>query len=228
MLLCGPPPTQVIRLHLPSSLTLPHWRSVLRHAIPNVLEGKLIPAVVFIGLLEFLGTRSAVIGALAFALAAMVGRVVRKKTIPGLLWLTTLGLLARTIAALATGSIVIYFLQPTVATALVGMAFLVSVLVRRPLVERIMLDFCPLDDETRAHPQLQRFFRHVSLWWAFTSMVNFGITLWLLLSHSPTTFVLVKSFLGPATSTVTLGVAFVWFRAMMARSGTTVVFAARH
>ena len=188
----------------------------------------MIPAVVFIGLLEFLGTRSAVIGALAFALAAMVGRVVRKKTIPGLLWLTTLGLLARTIAALATGSIVIYFLQPTVATALVGMAFLVSVLVRRPLVERIMLDFCPLDDETRAHPQLQRFFRHVSLWWAFTSMVNFGITLWLLLSHSPTTFVLVKSFLGPATSTVTLGVAFVWFRAMMARSGTTVVFAARH
>ena len=228
MLLCGPPPTQVIRLHLPSSLTLPHWRSVLRHAIPNVLEGKLIPAVVFIGLLEFLGTRSAVIGALAFALAAMIGRVVRKKTIPGLLWLTTLGLLARTIAALATGSIVIYFLQPTVATALVGMAFLLSVLVRRPLVERIMLDFCPLDDETRAHPQLQRFFRHVSLWWAFTSMVNFGITLWLLLSHSPTTFVLVKSFLGPATSTVTLGVAFVWFKAMMARSGTTVVFASRH
>ena len=228
MVLCGPPPTQVIRLHLPSSLTLPHWRSVLRHAIPNVLEGKLIPAVVFIGLLEFLGTRSAVIGALAFALVAMVGRVVRKKTIPGLLWLTTLGLLARTIAALATGSIVIYFLQPTVATALVGTAFLVSVFVRRPLVERIMLDFCPLDDETRTHPQLQRFFRHVSLWWAFTSMVNFGITLWLLLSHSPTTFVLVKSFLGPATSTVTLGVAFVWFKAMMARSGTTVVFAARH
>lgn len=214
-------------MHLTNSLTVPHWRSVLRHAIPNVLEGKLIPAVIFIALLQLAGTRIAVIGALAFALLAMLGRVARKKTIPGLLWLTTVGLLARTAAALATGSVVIYFLQPTIATGLVACAFLLSVLVRRPLVERLLLDFCPLDDDTRSHPLLQRFFRHVSLWWAFTSMVNFSITLWLLLSHSPTTFVLVKSFLGPVTTTVTLGVAFIWFRALMARSGTAVVFADR-
>ena len=56
-------------------------------------------------------------------------------------------------------------------------------------------------------------------------MVNFGITLWMLLSQSATTFVVVKSFLGPVTTTVTLAVAFLWFRAMMAASGTTVVFA---
>ena len=214
-------------MHLPNSLTVPHWRSVLRHAIPNVLEGKLIPAVIFLALLQAAGTRTAILGALAFALMAMIGRVVRRQTIPGLLWLTTLGLIARTIAALATGSVVIYFIQPTVATGLVGMAFAFSVLIRRPLVERLLLDFCPLDDETRAHPHLQRFFRHVSLWWAFTSMVNFSITLWLLLSKSPTTFVLVKSFLGPVTTTVTLGVAFIWFRAMMSRTGTRVVFAER-
>ena len=213
---------------LPNLLTVPHWRSVLRHAIPNVLEGKLIPAVIFLALLQASGTRPAVVGALSFALIAMFVRVVRKKTIPGLLWLTTLGLVARTAAALATGSVVIYFIQPTVATALVGFAFFFSVLIRRPLVERLMLDFCPLDEDTRAHPMLQRFFRHVSLWWAFTSMVNFSITLWLLLSHSPTTFVLVKSFLGPVTTTVTLGVAFIWFRALMSRTGTTVVFADRH
>ena len=212
-------------MDLPDSLTIPHWRHALRHALPNVIEGKLLPAALFIGLLEVWGTRTAVLGALAFALAAMVGRVARSKTIPGILWLTTLGLLARTIAALATGSVIIYFLQPTIATALVGFAFLISVPLRKPLVERLALDFCPLDDETRNHPQLQRFFRHVSLWWAFTSMVNFGITLWMLLSQSATTFVVVKSFLGPVTTTVTLAVAFLWFRAMMAASGTTVVFA---
>ena len=111
-------------MDLPDSLTIPHWRHALRHALPNVIEGKLLPAALFIGLLEVWGTRTAVLGALAFALAAMVGRVVRSKTIPGILWLTTLGLLARTIAALATGSVIIYFLQPTIATALVGLAFL--------------------------------------------------------------------------------------------------------
>ena len=63
------------------------------------------------------------------------------------------------------------------------------------------------------------------MWWAFTSTVNFGITLWVLLSHSPTTFVLVKSVLGPVTTSVTLAVGFLWFRSQMARSGTRVVFA---
>jgi hypothetical protein len=215
-------------VHVPESLTVPHWRPVLRHAVPNVLEGKLIPAALFVGLLQVAGTRTAILGALAFALAAMVVRVVRRKTIPGLLWLTTLGLVARTIAALATGSVVVYFIQPTVATAMVGCAFAGSVCLGRPLVERLFLDFCPLDATTRKHPHLQRFFRHVSLWWAFTSMVNFSITLWLLLSQSATTFVVVKSFLGPVTTTVTLGVAAIWFRSMMARTGTTVVFADRH
>jgi len=213
-------------MELPELLILPHWRSMLRHAVPNVVEGKLLPAALFLLLLQVWGTRPAVIGALSFALAAMVVRAIRSQTISGLLWLTTVGLLARTIAALATGSVVIYFLQPTIATALVGLAFLVSVPLGRPLVEKITLDFFPLDDETRAHPQLQRFFRHVSLWWAATSMVNFSITLWMLLSASPTTFVLVKSFLGPVTTTVTLGVATLWFRSMMATNGIQVVFAA--
>ena len=215
-------------MHLPDSLTIPHWRPTLRHAIPNVLEGKLIPAVIFVAFLELFGTRSAILAALGFALAAMLGRVIRKREIPGLLWLTTIGLVARTIAALATGSVVIYFLQPTVATAMFGLAFLVSVMVKKPMVERLLLDVCPLDDSTRKHPQLQRFFTHVSLWWAFTSMVNFSITLWLLLSQSPTTFVVVKSFMGPVTTSVTFAVAFVWFRALMSRTGTSVVFADRH
>ena len=214
-------------VELPELLILPHWRSMLRHAAPNVVEGKLLPAALFLLLLQLWGTRPAVIGALSFALAAMVVRALRSQTISGLLWLTTVGLLARSIAALATGSVVIYFLQPTIATALVGLAFLVSVPLGRPLVEKITLDFFPLDDETRAHPQLQRFFRHVSLWWAATSMVNFSITLWMLLSASPTTFVLVKSFLGPVTTTVTLGVATLWFRSMMATNGIQVVFAAQ-
>ncbi len=215
-------------MHLSETLVVPHWRNVLRHAVPNVLEGKLIPAALFIVVLQIAGTQPALLGALAFALAAMGFRIVRKKPISGLLWLTTLALLARTIAALATGSVVVYFLQPTIATCLVGLAFFVSALIGRPLVERLTLDFCPLDDATRANPVMRRFFRDVSLWWAFTSMVNFAITLWLLLTHSPTTFVMVKSVLGPATTSVTFIVAFFWLRSLLSRSGTQLQFADRH
>ncbi len=206
-------------------MTLPGWRAVLRHALPNVIEGKVIPVVLFIGLLQFIGTTPALFGALGWSVLALARRQIRRQPASGLLILTTLGLSARTVLALATGSLVVYFIQPTVATGLVGVTFLGSVLVGRPLAERLVMDICPIDDETRAHPALRQFFSHASLWWAFTSTINFGITLWLLLSHSPTTFMLVKSVLGPLTTTVTLSVAYVWFRSHMTRSGLLVVFA---
>jgi len=193
--------------------------------MPNLIEGKLIPVALFLGLLHFVGAMPAVIGALAWSLGALARRLLRRQRMSGLLIMTTVALAAKTIAALATGSLLIYFLQPTVATGLVALAFLVSVVVGRPLAERLMLDVFPMDDETRSHPLLQRFFRHVSLWWAFTSSINFGITLWLLFNHSPATFVLVKSVLGPITTSVTMSVAFLWFRWLMTRSGTRVVFA---
>lgn len=211
---------------LPATLAIPHWRTVLRHALPNVVEGKLVPIVLFLGLLQLVGVTAALVGALAWSVLALGRRYLLRKRVPGLLLFTTITLGARTLAALLTGSLIVYFLQPTITTALVGAAFVVSVLLGRPLAERLVLDFVPIDDQARAHPALQRFFRQVTLWWAFTSAVNFAITLWLLLSRSPTTFVVVKSFLGPATTTVTFAVAFVWFRALMARAGTRVVFLA--
>jgi hypothetical protein len=212
-------------LHLPETLIIPHWRQTLRHALPNVIEGKIVPVVLFLGLLQLAGTTPALIGALGWTLLALARRQYRRERASGLLILTTLGLTARTIAALATGSLVVYFIQPTAATGLVAAAFVGSVLLGRPLVERLITDMCPIDDETRAHPALRRFFSHASLWWGFTSAINFAITLWLLLSHSPTTFVLVKSFLGPVTTTLTLAVAYLWFRGLMARSGMRVMFA---
>lgn len=212
-------------MHLPATLLIPHWRTVLRHSMPNVIEGKVVPIVLFLGLLQVAGVTPALLGALAWSLLALGRRYLLRKRVTGLLVLTTVGLGARTIAALLTGSLLIYFLQPTITTALVGAAFVVSVLLGRPLAERLVLDFVPIDDQTRSHPTLQRFFRQVTLWWGFTSGVNFAITLWLLLNQSPTTFVVVKSFLGPATTTVTFVVAFVWFRSLMARSGTRVAFA---
>lgn len=210
-------------MHKPTPLQLPGWRAIARHALPNVLEGKIIPLIVFLGLLKVVGTTSALIGALAWSLVALARRHRQQRQTSGILVLTTVGLAARTVAALATGSLVVYFIQPTVATALIAAAFLGSVLVGRPLVERLFVDLCPVDAETRDHPQLRRFYNHASLWWAFTSAVNFAITLWLLLNHSPTTFLLVKSFLGPLTTTVTLSVAYWWLRSSLARSGTAVV-----
>lgn len=209
-------------------IVIPNLRSVIRHALPNVIEGKLVPLVLFIGLLELTGAAWALAVALVWSLGAITFRVATGRRLPGLVVLSAVTLSARTVAALATGSMVVYFLQPTITTFIVGAAFMVSVPLGAPLARKLAYDLLPFDDETKAHPLVERFFVRLSLWWAFTSLVNATVTVWLLLSQSTTTFVLVKSVLGPLTGAVTIGTMLVWFWRSLARSGTQVVWTPYH
>ena len=114
--------------------------------------------------------------------------------------------------------------EPTITTVLVGLAFMVSVPLRRPLAQKLAYDVFPFDDATKAHPQVRQFFVRLSLIWSVTSLVNASITVWLLLSQSTTTFVLVKSVLGPSTAVVTISIAAIWFRFTILRTGTKLVW----
>jgi hypothetical protein len=209
-------------LHKP--LVIPGPWAILRHAWPKILEGKVIPVLLFIGFLDLLGTTGALLSALGWSVSVIIYRMSKGMEVPGLVIFTTVGLAAKTILALATGSLVVYFLQPTIATALVGFAFLASVPLKRPLAAKLAKDFCPFDAETAEHPMLQLFFLRLSLLWAFTSLVNAAFTMWLLLTQDVTTFVLIKSFTGPTFTAVTLGIAGLWFRRKMRSQGLSLVF----
>jgi len=205
-------------------ITIPGPRVVLRHALPNLVVGKAVPVALFVGFLELVGTTGALAIALVWSLGVMAQRKLTGRTIPGLVLLSTVGLVARTLAALVTGSMVAYFLQPTITTALVGVAFAGSVALDRPLAERLARDFCPFDAETAEHPMLRLFFLRLSLLWAVTSLLNAAVTLWLLLTQDVTTFVIIKSFMGPAFTTATLLIAVLWFRYRMRRAGLRLQF----
>lgn len=211
--------------HVNHPIVIPNLRDALRHAIPNVVEGKIVPVVLFVGLLELTGATWALLAALAWSLASIGYRRATGRRVPGLIVLSAVALAARTVAALASGSMFIYFLQPTVTTVLVGLAFMASVAMGNPLAMKLACDVLPFDDETTAHPLVRQFFVRLSALWAVTSMVNASITIWLLLTQSTTTFVLVKSVLGPATAGVTIGIGVVWFRLTLMRSGTKLVWA---
>jgi intracellular septation protein A len=207
-------------------IVIPNLRDVVRHALPNVVEGKIVPVVLFVAALEITGSTWALLVALAWSLASVGYRRATGRRVPGLIVLSTVALIARTIAGLASGSMVIYFLQPTVTTVLVGLAFMASVALGNPLALRLACDVLPFDDETVSHPLVRQFFVRLSVLWAITSMVNASITIWLLLTQSTTTFVLVKSVLGPSTAAVTIGIGLIWFRFALMRSGTRLVWAA--
>jgi hypothetical protein len=208
-----------------AQVVIPGPRAIIVRAWPNLVEGKLVPLALFVGFLELAGVPGAVLAALTFSLACIGYRLGTRRRVPGLVILSAVGLAAKTILAVATGSLVVYFLQPTITTALVGAAFLVSVPLGRPLAEKLTTDFCPFDPETASNPELRRFFLRLSLLWAGTSLANASVTLWLLVTQSVTTFVVVKSFLGSASTALTLVVGIVWFRHRMHRAGVRVVFA---
>jgi len=209
-------------------IIIPNVRAVVRHAIPNVLEGKVIPLMLFVGFLELLGTTWALLVALGWSLATIGYRLATHRRIPGLIILGTAALIAKTIVALATGSMIVYFLQPTLTTVVVGALFLASIRFGNPLAQRLAYDVFPFDDDTKSHPQMRQFFVRLSVLWFFTSMVNASITIWLLFTQSTTTFVLAKAVLGPTTGIVTVGSVFLWFRWTLGRTGTQLVWARPH
>lgn len=205
------------------SIVIPRLRDIARHALPNVVEGRLVPLVLFIGFLEVVGTLSALLIALAWSLSSLAYRIWSGRRVPGLIVISSVALTARTIATLVTGSMVVYFIQPTISTVLIGCAFMVSVPMGRPLAQRLADDFVPLDDQTKAHPLVHRFFVLLSLLWSLTSLVNALITIWLLLTQPTTTFMLVKSAMGPVFGLITIGTALAWFQHAASRSELRVV-----
>jgi hypothetical protein len=176
-------------------------------------------------MLHFLGVWGAMAAGLAWGYGLIGLRLLLRRRVPGVLVIGTATLTARTLIAAISGSTFVYFLQPTLGTAAIAAAFLLSVPLDRPLAGRLAADFCPIPADFRANTHVRRFFRQVSLLWAFTQAINVGLTLWLLFTQSLATYVVAKT---AASSTLTVSaiiISTLWFRRSMARHGIVVTFA---
>jgi intracellular septation protein A len=191
---------------------MPRLAALARHATPHVLEATLIPLGLFYGGLKLLGLWGALLAALIWSYTSLLRRLVTRRRVPGILMLGIVGLTARTALALATGSVFLYFLQPTVGTGLVAAVFLGSVLLGRPLALRLAADFMPLPEALLAHQGVRRFFLRVSLLWAAVFTANAGISLWLLVSQSLTTFLWTRTVASLALTGMAIVISTCWFR----------------
>jgi hypothetical protein len=187
-----------------------------RKGLPALVEGTLMPLAIFYAALWALGMWGALIAALSWSYLAIARRILTKQSIPGLVILSALALTFRTALALATGSVFIYFLQPSLATALLGFAFLASMSTEQPLVQRLARDFLPVSPEFFVNPFVKHFFMRISLLWAMVMLANAGVTTWMLFELPVSLFVIAKT----VASVVMIGVALVssvvWFRRLLA------------
>jgi hypothetical protein len=207
-------------LHFPSA------RAIVKHVLPSLFEGVLGPFAVFYLALVLGGFDAALYCALGFSLAAVGRRLAARQRVPATLVLGVLLLGARTAVALATGSTVLYFIQPTLGTVLVGLAFLVTALAKRPFIQRLAHDFVPFSQELLARARMKRFFTHISFVWAAVMLTNAAVVLTLLLTSSLRSFVIERTAVSWSLTVLAIGASVYLFSRVLRHEGIRVRFGA--
>jgi hypothetical protein len=203
---------------------LPRSRDLCRRAVPQVVEAILVPLGLFYAALSVLGAKGAICTALAWNLMALLRRLWRRERLPGLLLLGTVGLTARSVVALvSSSSLFVYFLQPSLGTALLGGAFLLSVPLGCPLAEKLAHDFVPLPPSFFKRPKVRQLFVRISLLWALVSLTNAAGTVALLLNVPIATFLAAKTGLSWALTVAGIVLSSWWFRRGLRRANAEAV-----
>jgi hypothetical protein len=191
---------------------LPSWRQLVRRAIPQVLEASIIPAAIMLVLLEVATATVAIGGALAWIVGATLWRVATRRQVSGLSILSVARLGVRSTIAMLLGSTFVYFVQGSIGGFALAVAWLVSVAMDRPLARRFAEDFTDLEPHTLDHPRVHHALRRISLLMGVVGVAHAALGLWLLLTLTAGTYVVVNAVLSIAIPATALAVSIAWFR----------------
>lgn len=176
-----------------SGTELPALGAIARRALPNLLEATVVPAVLFYVALVHLGAGTAMVVTFAWSGGALVRRLASGERVPTILVLSLLGLTLRTVVGVGSGSAALYFVQPVITAASMGLVSIGSLVIGRPLVASLASDFCPLSPDIAGRPGVMRLFRRLTVLWAGVHLATAATTLALLVSLPLATFVAVKT-----------------------------------
>jgi hypothetical protein len=152
--------------------TLPRLTSLARQAVPKLLEAVVAPLAVFYLAMVVLGLEWALILTCAWVYGGVAWRLIRRIPVPATMLLAAAAITLRTVVGLWTGTWMWYFIQPELGTICISMAFLASVRLNRPLVQKLTLDYIHLPSAVLKHERIRRFFARITLLWAFVLLMN--------------------------------------------------------
>jgi hypothetical protein len=210
---------------MPESLEMPRPVRLLRTAGWNVAEAFGLPTGAYL-LAASLAGRSAGLWAMLGAIWFTAGiRRLVTGSVPGLVLISLFVLTVQTVAAITTGSLLIFLVHFPLANLALCILFVRTARGHSPIAARLAAEVvglrCPAVHQPRLHP----FFQHVTLLWAGVFLL-LAVSLGALLATIPvTTYVPVW-----AAATVTLIVAGIaastfWLRAVLRRHGIGFRFA---
>ncbi|WP_240809967.1 DUF3159 domain-containing protein [Actinomadura sp. WMMA1423] len=196
---------------------LPRVTALLMHALPRFVEGVIAPVAVFYAALVLLGLNGALVAAVAWVYGGIAYRYLRGHPVSGMLMLAAVGVTVRAGLAAATHSAVVYFLQPTLGTLAVSMAFLASVPLRRPLAMKLAKDMAPIPDAFYEHARVHRFFLRISLLWSAVLLTNVGVSLWMLFNESISMYLWIRTGIVAGLGAIGIAVSVWGFKRLVRR-----------
>ena len=185
---------------LAHGVVMPPLKTMLGGIGSQIIEGTLIPALIFWSMLHLTGLVWALFAGLAWCYLAIARRWVRGTALPTVLVLAALLFTTRTGVALAFHSTFVYLLTPTINAFVLAAAFAGSALLRRPLTERFARDFVGLPAHVTALAKVSQALRRLSLVWALVNIVNGGVALQLLIADHYDAVMLARSVMTPVLS----------------------------
>jgi hypothetical protein len=203
-------------------LRLPAIGALLKRAMPIVVEAVLVPTGLFYLGFWLGGVWGGMIAAFAWSLGAL-GRRMIVGGVSGLLVLAVVTLAARVLVTGVSGSSEMYFLQPVVGEAALGLVFLASLPAGRSLAHRLAHDFVPLDG-VATHARLRRVFYGITVLWAavFFLLSFLG---WYLLGHTTVAaYVGYRTAISAGVKALAIAASVQLFRSGLRRHGIRVAF----
>lgn len=193
-------------------------RKTIRHAAPSLVEGTLIPVVIFTTVVHSVGITPALWASLLWSGCSLGRRLLFGHRLTGVLILGAVGTAFRLATVVWTASPFVFFLQPVLATLACAIAFGLSVPLGRPLAARLGADIVPLGEDQWSDPAVRTACGRLSLVWCGALVANAGLTLWMLSTLDVATFVLLRPLVGVVTTLPAIVTSFVVGAAVVRRS----------
>ncbi len=185
-----------------AGVDMPPLRSMLGRIGSQIIEGTLIPGLIFWSMLHLTGLVWALFAGLAWCYLAIARRWAKGVALPAVLVVGALLFTTRTGVALAFHSTFIYLLTPTINAFVLAAVFAGSAIARRPITERFARDFVGLPAHVTALVKVQTALRRLSLVWALVNIINGGVALQLLAADHVDGVMLARSVMTPVLSAI--------------------------
>ncbi|WP_433364191.1 hypothetical protein ACQPZX_33520 [Actinoplanes sp. CA-142083] len=184
-------------------------RPQLIRGIRVFVETIAVPTVLLFALLYTAGLGWGLCAVIGWCGLVLVLRRALGHPLPSTLLLSAGMLCGRAAMALVLSSALVYVLQPVFGSALLGVLFLGSAAIGRPIVIRLARDFVSLPAHLFHHDGIRRLFTQVTVVWGVSRILDAGMSLGLL--HWGLGFGLVtRPFFSGLLSALTIGVCAAW------------------